>query len=119
MGKKNALSKNAILDDAPDGAETILPTDLLSFSVGSPVVADWDLENGDTKLGYLGRDLGFESEAVFLDRHLLDNFQTECLIAGFHVGESKVAEHIGQGGQHAIPDGVPEVEDAMCSSGET
>ena len=46
-------------------------------------------------------------------------FGFKKFVACFHVGKVQVGEHIRQGGQNFIPDGVPEKENAVgFSSGK-
>ncbi len=61
----------------------------------------------------LGRYLRLDTEAVLFEHEALHDFAPECLVAGLHVGEVQVGEHVRQHGEGAVADGVPEVEHSM------
>ncbi len=78
------------------------------------MVGDGDFIDADTATGDLGGNLGFEAEAVFLDGDALDDLASKSFVAGLHVREVEVGEHVGEKGEEAVADRVPEIEDAMC-----
>ncbi len=89
--------------------ESIFPIDLFSFIVSPAVIRDAYFINPDAGYpGYLGRHLWLKPEPFFFQGDLLNNIRPEQLITGFHVSEIQVGKHIGQGGKHFIPDGMPE-----------
>src|SRR5262245_14255775 len=90
------------LQDAVDGPHAIAPADLLALGVGAAVVADPQLVDPPVAPGHLGGDLGLEPEPVLLDDHRLDHLAPEGLVAGLHVGEVQVGEHVGQRGEEPV-----------------
>ena len=65
-----ALSKQIVLEDAPDRLDAVLPVDLLAFGVGAAAVGDPHLVDPAAQLRHLGGDLRLEAEAVLLDPDL-------------------------------------------------
>ena len=70
--------------------------DLLTFLVGAPPVADANLKHSQSALRDSDRDLGLESEAIFLNWDVLNHIPPESLVAGFHVGEIHVGQAVGK-----------------------
>src|SRR5436190_20666530 len=110
---RRASAKKVVFDDAVDRTEAVLVADLLSLFIGPAMVGDADLVDSRAAPGQLGGDFRLEAEPVFLDLDRLDELAAECLIAGFHVREIQVGEHVGKKRQESVPDAVPEVEVAM------
>src|ERR1022692_3761623 len=78
---------DAVLDDRVDGANPVLPADLLPLVVGPPRVADGDLVDAQPHLGDLGGQLGLDAEPALLDVDRLDDLGAEGLVADLDVGE--------------------------------
>lgn len=74
------------------------------------MVGDGDFVDADALLGELGGDLRLEAKAVFLDWDGLNNFPPHGLVAGLHISEIQVGEHVGHEREEAIAHGVPKVE---------
>ena len=85
-----------VFENAANGAEAILPIDLLPFGVGAPVIRNGNLINADAETGYFCGDLGLEAKAVLFDAYALYNLATEHLIACLHIREVQVGEHVGE-----------------------
>ena len=49
---------------------------------------------------------------------LSSDLAAEHLVAGLHVGEVQVGEHVRDSGQQPVADGVPEVEHAVRLAGQ-
>src|SRR5262249_57785655 len=75
----------SVLQNAPDGAHSILPVDLLAFSIGTSRVADSDLVDSAAGSGNFRRDFRFEAKPVLLQANTTDDLTTEGLVAGLHV----------------------------------
>ena len=83
----NLIPPLAVLEDAPDGSNPVLPVDFLSFGVGSPGIADADLEYdpqeypklmapllaGKADVVYGSRFAGGESKRVLYYWHSVGN----------------------------------------------
>src|SRR4029077_6367765 len=78
------------LDEAPDGAEAVFPSDLLAFFVRSSRVTDPHFVHAQPLLGNFDRNFGLKPETVFLEWNGLDHFPPENLVAGFHVDEVEI-----------------------------
>src|SRR4051794_519681 len=63
--------------DAVEGADAVLPPDLLAFVVGSAAVGDTDLEQAPVAGGDLGGDLGLDAEAALLEGEALEDLLAE------------------------------------------
>ena len=107
-----------VAHDRPEGRDGVLPADLLAFLVGAPVVRDRHLVDPVAAPRDLRRDLGLEAEAVRLDGDRLDDLAAKHLVAGLHVGEVQVGEHVGGERQETVADRVPEVEDAASAAAQ-
>ena len=84
-------------------AETILPAYFLAFLVSAAVVGDAHFINADAfETSYFGSHLGFKAETLLLEKDALDNICPEQLVAGLHVGEVQVGEHVGQESEETV-----------------
>ena len=68
-------------------------------------------------LGALHDDFGFEAETVGADGDALQQVGAKNLVAGFHVREVEVAEHVGDQGEALVDHGMPERQDAGLLAG--
>jgi hypothetical protein len=82
------------------------------------VIADGDFVDAELALGAFHDNLRLKAEAVRTDRDTLEEVRAEDLIAGFHVREVEIAEHVGNQGEALIDHGVPEGEDARLFAGK-
>ena len=88
-------AEDIVLYYGVDGANAISPSDLLPFGVSSPVICDSDFEDSTTgSRSEFGSNFGFKSESILFDGDILDDLSSENLVAGFHVGEVDVREHV-------------------------
>src|ERR1700722_4977552 len=65
----------------PERRNSVFHPDLLPLLVGTAVVGDWHLVNGNSEFGHLRRYFNLESESAASNRHVADDLATECLIA--------------------------------------
>jgi len=86
----------------------VLPPDLLPFPVCPPIIGDPHFIDAASGPGYLGRDLRLNAETVLLNAQPLDNIGPEQFVAGFHVGEIQVGEHVGEEGEDSVSHIMPE-----------
>jgi hypothetical protein len=106
--------EKVVFHQAVHRPDRILHADLLPFFVGSSVIGDAHFVDADLReAGDLRGHFGFEAEAFLLEPDLLDEFGAEELVAGLHIGQVQVGEHVGEQRQETVPDGVPEKEDAV------
>ena len=105
-----------VADDAPEGLDAVFPGDFLAFFVGSASVGDGDFIDAPIALGNFGGNFGLEAEAVGFESDTLEDFATEDLVAGLHVGEFEVSEDVGEQGEGFVGDIMPEVVDALGSA---
>ena len=106
--------KRPVFQNAVDGPEAILPADFLAFFKGSAVVGDThfvDADFGDA--GNFGRHLGFKAKALFGQMQRLHHFALEEFVAGFHIRQVQVGEHVGEEGEEFVAQGMPEKQDAV------
>ncbi len=108
------FAEEVVLQDAVDGPHAIAPAYLLAILVGTAVVGDAhliDAHLGDAR--YLGRHFGLEPETVLLQLERLHHAGIEELVAGLHVGEVEVGEHVAQEGEELVAYRVPEEENTV------
>ena len=104
-----------VAHDRPEGGDGVLPADLLALFVRAPVVGDGHFEDAVAAPRHFRRELRLDAEAARLDGHGLDDLAAEHLVAGLHVRQIEVREHVGGQRQEAVADRVPEVQDAPCT----
>lgn len=107
-----------VFEDAPDGADAVFPGDFFALLVAAAVVADGDFVDDGAAAGEFGGDFDFEAEAFFLEVEGLDALAFEEFVADLHVGEVDVGHHVGEGGEEAVADVVPVVDDAVGAAAE-
>jgi hypothetical protein len=109
---------HGVAHDRPHRGERVLQADLLALLVRAAVVRDGHLEDPVAAARHLGRDLRLDAEAAGLDRHRLDDLAAKHLVAGLHVGEVQVGEHVRGERQEAVAHRVPEVQDSPRAAAE-
>jgi hypothetical protein len=105
--------KRRVLDDATCCMDAVPPADLLSLCIRTSGVRDADLEEAPVSAGHLGRDFGLETEAIFFDLDGLEHLSIERLVAGFHVGEVQIREHVRHRREETVAHVVPVVQDTV------
>src|SRR5579859_1207211 len=91
--------KHPVPDDAVQRVERILQPDLLAFLVGPARVADRHLVDAPARVAVLGDLRGylrFEPEAVGLEVQVGQHLAAKDLVAGLHIREVQVREHVRQ-----------------------
>ena len=116
-GKIPSLEQ-VVFKNASHGGDTILPADFFSFFVRPAGIGNADFIYFYIQLGYLGSNLWFEAKTVFFDLYLLKNIPAEYFVAGFHIGQVQVCQHIGEEGQKGVSKHVPEVENPAVITGD-
>jgi len=111
---RSVLAEEVIFEDRIQCAKTVAPADFFTFLIRSAMVADADLVDDHVELRNFGGDLGFEAEAVLLDCDPLEHLAFEDLVAGLHVGEVEIGEHVGEQREEFVTHHVPEIDDAVC-----
>jgi len=89
-----SVGKKTVTDDAVQSAEAVTPTDLFTFLIGSTTVGDADFIDPHLLSGDLRGDLRFKAKTILVNDYARQHLATEDLIAGFHIGEIQVGEHI-------------------------
>ena len=112
-GYKHLWAEEVVLDDAVNRNNPVAPSYFLALFIGSSVVGDTHLVDTATESGNLCCNLRFKAKAVLLYLYVLDDFSPEDLVASLHVREVEVGEHIGEQGQEAIANPVPEIKDPV------
>jgi len=100
-------------DNNPQGSDSIFPSDFFAFGIGSAVIGNAYFEYPHSQLGDFSCNFWFEAEAVFFDPDRLNNFPPESLVAGFHVGDVQICEHIREQSQDSISYAMPKVENPV------
>src|ERR1700678_2497727 len=111
--RDHALPKHIVFHDAVEGPHAVLPVDLLALLVGAAVVRNADLVDTAARVRNIGGDFRLEAEAALFDGDRLDDLPPEHLVAGLHVGQVQVGEHVREQREQAVADAVPEIEHAM------
>ena len=83
------------------------------------MVGDGGLVDAEAMPGDLGREFRLETEAIGAQRpDPLQHLAPEDLVAGLHVGQVQVRQHVREKGQRAVPEVVPEQEHALRAAEE-
>src|SRR6266581_9630737 len=117
-GSRPSSVEEAVPDDAADRRDAVLPGDLLPRIVSSPVVRDRDFVDPAAEARDLRRELGLEPEPVGAEPKPLQERRAEDLVAGLHVRQVQVGEHVREHRQEPVADVMPEEEDTMGFSAE-
>ena len=104
-----------VAKDAIESAEAVLHSDFLSLLVRPAVIGDTHLEYAQAHLSDLGDNFRFKAKSIFLDRDALNNVPPEDFVARLHIGEVEIGKHVRHERQHAVTEGMPEVEDSVRS----
>jgi hypothetical protein len=88
------LPKEIIFENTVKRAYPILPIDLLSLMISAAVIGDADLINAAPHLRDLCGDFRLKTEPILLNQNALDDLSPERLVAGLHICEIYVCEHI-------------------------
>ena len=107
-----------VAQDRPEGDDAVRPADLLAFPVRPAGVGDRHLVDARVHLRQLRGELRLHAESARPDRDALDDVRAEDLVAGLHVGEVQVRDHVREEGQELVRDVMPEIEDAARRAGE-
>src|SRR6267143_7012787 len=100
------LVKEPETEDAADGGNPVLPGDFLPRFIVTAMIGDRYLVDAATELGHLGCELRLESEPVRTEAQPPQQIRPKDLVAGLHVGEVQVGEHVGQCREETIADVV-------------
>src|SRR5262249_4532546 len=116
------LIEQPVADDAEERLKSVFQTDLLALFVGAPRVADRDFVDPPGWVampGDLGGHLRLKAEAVRFELQVGQHLAAEDLVAGLHVREIEVGEHVRQRGQGLVGHVVPEIQHAMALADES
>ena len=108
-----APSEAAVTHDAPQCLERILETDLLSLCVRPAIVRDRHFVDSSTQFCDFSCYFWLEAEAILLQINCIQHLATEDLVAGLHVSQIQVVQHVRQERQEAVCHVVPEKQNAM------
>ena len=96
------LVEKAILDNEVYCSHSVPPSDLFAFRIIAATIGNWHFIDPASRFADLCRELRFKSKAILSERDLFQKLGTKNLVTGFHVGQIKIGEHIGQGGQDIV-----------------
>src|SRR4029453_9433901 len=104
--------------DAPQAPDRILPADLLALRVGATAVRDGHFEDPTLEGRDLVRHLRPKAESILFQDQPLQDRSPKGLIAGPHVREIQVRQHVRDDGEHLVRHGMPIEQDAMGTAEE-
>ena len=108
-----SLVNEAVFQDTHDGADAVFPSDLFTFVVRTAIVGDGDFIDHPVLLGDFRGDFRLKAKAVFFNFNLLQHLFFEDPVADLHIGEIEVGHHVRQGGEKAIAEVVPVVDERV------
>src|SRR4051812_25095386 len=97
LGRADTAAEQVVFNDATECTESVLPSDLFSFSVSAAVVRHRHFKHTHVELANFCRDLGLETETIFFDRNFLKHIATERFVTRLHVAEVQVGYHVRNG----------------------
>src|SRR5215831_2623358 len=83
----------------PERANTIFPSNLFPFGIGSAGIADGNFKNPASALRKLDSELWFYIEGRTLKRNTLQQIRPDHLVAGFHIRKIQIANQVAQKGE--------------------
>ncbi len=75
---------------------TVFPSNLFPFLVCSAVVGNANFVNPAFCFGDLGSDFRIKPKSVFFYCDILDKRSPEGFVAGFHISQVHICQHVGQ-----------------------
>ena len=106
-----------ITENGPQRANAIFPIDFFSFGVGSSGITDGHFKNAAAAFGELDGEFRLDVEGGAVQRNAFQQVRAHHLVAGFHVCQVEVADHVAQEGEEFIAQLVAEEEGAFVSAG--
>src|SRR5207244_1841551 len=88
-------------------AEAVFPVDLLPFPIVAAVVRDRYFENAVAAPGHFRRHLGLEAESIRPQPDRLDDLPAKDFVAGLHVGEVEIGDHVREMREECVPQTMP------------
>ena len=114
---QSAQNEPIVFQNAIDGADPVLPADVLSFGVTSSIIGYSDFVNAYALCFGIACELGghlrLEAETVLLKEDALDDVGAEQLVARFHVREVEVGKDVGEPCQELVAPCMPVERDAV------
>ena len=81
----------------------------LAFGIGSAIVGNSYFVNAEVwNADDLCRYLRFKAKSFFFQGNIFNDVCTKKFVAGFHIREVQIGEHVGSCREEFIPDRVPE-----------
>ena len=110
--------KKPVTKDKPKSSDSVLPADFFALGVITTGVVDVGFVKAIVVAGKLGGQLRLNAEPISGQLKILNALPSKNFITGFHVGEVKVAQHIGEECEKPVGHVVPEQQDAMRAAGK-
>src|SRR5262249_1953687 len=92
--KDATLVSKTKADNAPKGLHSVFPGDFLAFLVSATSVGDRHFVYAPVSFCYFRSNFRFETEAIRFEGNSLQDFASENLVAGLHVGKLQVGENV-------------------------
>jgi hypothetical protein len=115
MGRSaRQLAKQIVLQDAPDGPESIFPIDFFALGKCASVVRDTYFVYANSRDSCkFGGNLRFNPKAIFFKPKVLHQVTLKHLVACFHICQVEVSEQVRDESENFIADAVPEKQDSV------
>src|SRR2546426_224141 len=88
--------EESVPENKPQRGDAIFPADRFAFRIIAARVADRRLVEPIPATRQFGRQLRLDAEPVGLQLEDFDAFAFENFVAGFHVAEVEIADHVGE-----------------------
>ena len=88
------LFEKVIPQNTSKSPNAVGPVDFFALVIGPPLITDRNLVNPQIFFCYLGRNLGFKTESVFLYCNSFQRLTGKCFVAGFHISGINVVKNI-------------------------
>src|SRR5690606_11507856 len=98
--------------------ETINCLYFFPFLIGASVIADGNLKDATLLLCQFRRQFWLDAKTIAANGQCFDKRSEDDLVAGLHIGQIQISQHIGNRGEHTIRYAMPEIEDTAALSGE-
>ena len=88
------FTEDIVLQDAPNGAEAVFPSNFFTFFVSSAIIADANFINPTFGFGDFSGNFWFKTKAIFLDINFFYDIAPKGFVACFHIAKIEIGKNI-------------------------
>src|ERR1041385_5067986 len=100
--KISTAAPNVVLKDEVQGRNSIFPRDFLSLAVISSEIGDGNFVDPAAEFRNFGCNFRFETESIFFNGDLGEQFPAERLVARLHIRQVQIRKHIREECENSV-----------------